>query len=61
MTAISAPQPRTATAIARRQVPPAIRRRRMLLAVANHSVAIALSIMFLLPFAFIVSIALMTN
>jgi multiple sugar transport system permease protein len=31
------------------------------MAVANHSVAIALSIMFLLPFVFIVSTALMTN
>ena len=51
----------TAAVVTRRPVPPAIRRRRMLLAVANHSVAIALSIMFLLPFAFIVSTALMTN
>jgi multiple sugar transport system permease protein len=42
-------------------VPPAIRRRQILLAVANHSVAIALSIMFLVPFAFILVTALMTN
>jgi multiple sugar transport system permease protein len=42
-------------------VPPAIRRRRILLSVANHSVAIALSIMFLVPFVFILVTALMTN
>jgi multiple sugar transport system permease protein len=42
-------------------VPPAIRRRRILLSVANHSVAIALSIMFLVPFVFILATALMTN
>jgi multiple sugar transport system permease protein len=42
-------------------VPPAIRRRRLLLAIANHSVAIALSIAFLVPFAFILATALMTN
>ena len=61
MTAIPAPGAGTAAVGARRRVPPAIRRRRMLMAVANHSVAIAMSIMFLLPFAFIVSTALMTN
>jgi len=33
----------------------------MLMAVANHSVAIALSIAFLLPFVFIIATALMTN
>jgi multiple sugar transport system permease protein len=42
-------------------VPPAIRRRRFLLAVANHSVAIALSVAFLVPFVFILATALMTN
>jgi multiple sugar transport system permease protein len=42
-------------------VPPAIRRRRVLLAVANHSVAIALSVAFLVPFVFIVATALMTT
>ena len=45
----------------RRPVPPEIRRRRLLLSVANHSVAIALSIAFLLPFVFIVATSLMTN
>jgi multiple sugar transport system permease protein len=61
VTAIPAPGAGTAAVGARRRVPPAIRRRRMLMAVANHSLAIALSIMFLVPFAFIVSTALMTN
>ncbi len=51
----------TSTAVARRPLPPAIRRRRFLLAVANHSVAIALSLAFLLPFLFIAATALMTN
>jgi multiple sugar transport system permease protein len=46
---------------ARRPVPPEIRRRRLLLSVANHSVAIALSIAFLLPFVFILATSLMTN
>jgi multiple sugar transport system permease protein len=45
----------------RRPVPPAIRRRRLLLSVANHSVAIALSIAFLVPFVFILATSLMTN
>ena len=48
-------------AVPHRPVPPAVRRRRMLMSVANHSVAIALSIAFLLPFVFIVATALMTN
>jgi multiple sugar transport system permease protein len=61
VTAVPAPGAGAAAAVARRRVPPAIRRRRMLMAVANHSLAIALSIMFLVPFAFIVSTALMTN
>jgi multiple sugar transport system permease protein len=45
----------------RRPVPLEIRRRRLLLSVANHSVAIALSIAFLLPFVFILATSLMTN
>jgi multiple sugar transport system permease protein len=51
----------TVTVSRRHPVPPAIRRRRMLMSVANHSVAIALSIAFLLPFVFILATALMTN
>ena len=42
-------------------MPPAIRRRRLLLSIANHSVAIVLSIAFLVPFVFILATALMTN
>jgi multiple sugar transport system permease protein len=58
------PAPRVAApaaTVAHRPVPPAIRRRRLLLRVANHSVAIALSLAFLLPFVFIVATGLMTN
>ena len=62
MSAVPAPRAAApATAVARRPVPPAVRRRRLLLAVANHSVAIALSLAFLLPFVFIVATGLMTN
>jgi multiple sugar transport system permease protein len=46
---------------ARRPVPPEVRRRRLLLSIANHSVAIVLSIAFLLPFVFILATSLMTN
>ena len=46
---------------ARRPVPARIRRRRLLLSIANPSVAIALSIAFLLPFVFILATSLMTN
>jgi multiple sugar transport system permease protein len=53
--------PSAATTVARRPVPPAVRRRRLLLSVANHSVAIALAIAFLLPFVFIIATSLMTN
>jgi multiple sugar transport system permease protein len=53
--------PSAATTVARRPVPPAVRRRRLLLSVATHSVAIALAIAFLLPFVFIIATSLMTN
>jgi multiple sugar transport system permease protein len=45
----------------RRRAPAHVRRRRFLLAVANHSVLIGLSIMFLAPFLFIALTALMSN
>ena len=51
----------SAVAAARRPVPPAVRRRRILTSVTNHAVAIALALAFLLPFVFIVATALMTN
>ncbi|HEY1369317.1 MAG TPA: carbohydrate ABC transporter permease [Gaiellaceae bacterium] len=47
--------------LVRRRVPAAVRRRRMLVSVANHSLLIAAAIAFLAPFAFIVLTALMTN
>jgi multiple sugar transport system permease protein len=42
-------------------MPPAERRRRFLLAVANHAVAIALAVVFILPFVFILLTAMMTR
>src|SRR5262245_35270751 len=47
--------------LARRRVPAAVRRRRLLVSVANHSLLIAAAIAFLAPFLFIVLTALMTN
>jgi multiple sugar transport system permease protein len=47
--------------VVRRRVPAAVRRKRFLLAVANHSVLIAAAIAFLAPFVFITLTALMTN
>jgi multiple sugar transport system permease protein len=48
-------------ALVRRRPPAAVRRRRLLVAVANHSLLIAASLIFLLPFLFIVLTSLMTN
>jgi len=45
----------------RRRPPASVRRKRMLIAVANHSVLIAAAVAFLAPFAFITLTALMTN
>jgi multiple sugar transport system permease protein len=47
--------------LARRTVPWAIRRKRLLLAVANHSLLIAAAAIFVAPFLFIAMTALMTN
>jgi multiple sugar transport system permease protein len=47
--------------IVARPLPPAERRRRMLSSVATHSMLIVASLMFLLPFVFIVTTALMTD
>ena len=44
-----------------RPPPPAVRRHRFLVAVANHSVAIALSIVFLAPFVFVLLTSVMTR
>ena len=59
MSAVTAPV--AARAVVRRKLPPDVRRRRFLLAVANHSLLIAAAIMFLLPIAFIGMTALMTT
>lgn len=48
-------------AVRPRPLPPGVRRRRFLMAVANHTVLVALSAMFLLPFVFVVLTALMTD
>jgi multiple sugar transport system permease protein len=45
----------------RRKPPVGVRRRRFLLAVANHSLLIAAAVIFLAPFIFIVLTAFMTN
>jgi multiple sugar transport system permease protein len=50
-----------ARALERRKPPASVRRRRFLLAVADHSLLIAVSIMFLAPFVFIALTSLMTN
>jgi multiple sugar transport system permease protein len=50
-----------AIALPRRTVPWPVRRKRLLIAVADHAVLIGLAIAFLAPFVFIVLTALMTN
>jgi multiple sugar transport system permease protein len=50
-----------AVSFVRRKPPADVRRRRFLLAVANHSLLIAAAIIFLAPFLFIVLTAFMTN
>ena len=50
-----------AGAFVRRKPPAGVRRRRFLLAVANHSLLIAAAVIFLAPFLFIVLTAFMTN
>jgi multiple sugar transport system permease protein len=47
--------------LVRRRPPARVRRKRMLLSIANHSLLIAAAIAFLAPFAFILLTALMTN
>ena len=53
---IAATQP-----LVRRRPPWAIRRKKLLLAIANHSLLIVVALMFLAPFVFIALTALMTN
>jgi multiple sugar transport system permease protein len=47
--------------LVRRRPPWSVRRKRLLIAVADHSILIALAIAFLAPFAFITLTAFMTN
>ncbi len=58
MTAAARP---VAAPLLRRRAPAALRRKRFLLAVAQHSLLIAVSIAFLAPFAFILLTSLMTT
>jgi len=51
----------TATAIARRTPPRAVRRRRFLVALADHSLLIAAAGLFVAPVVFVLLTALMTN
>jgi len=53
--------PAPATAFVRRRPPRAVRRKRALIAIADHSILIALAIVFLAPFAFMLLTALMTS
>src|SRR5439155_25265749 len=48
-------------ALARLKPPASVRRRRFLMAVANHSMLIVAAVVFLAPFGFIALTALMTN
>ena len=57
----SAVTPAPAPELVRRQPPAAVRRRRFLVAVADHSLLIVAAIVFLAPFLFIVLTAFMTN
>jgi multiple sugar transport system permease protein len=59
-TAVEVAQAPTAAPLVRRRPPRAVRRRRLLIAVADHSLLIAAAIAFLAPFAFMVLTALMT-
>jgi multiple sugar transport system permease protein len=55
MAAVAAP------AIVRRELPAAVRRRRLLIAVADHGLLIAAAVVFLAPFVFIGLTAVMTH
>jgi len=57
----SATAPAQSPALVRRKPPANVRRRRFLVAVADHSLLIVAALVFLAPFVFIVLTALMTN
>jgi len=60
MTAVEA-APSEARQVGRRKPPARVRRRQFLITVADHSLLIAVSLMFLAPFVFIALTSLMTN
>lgn len=60
-TAVDARSVEVPAPLVRRTVPKDVRRKRLLIAVADHSVLIVLGIAFLAPFVFMVLTALMTN
>jgi multiple sugar transport system permease protein len=47
--------------LVRRKPPAHVRRRRLLIGVANHSVLIFFAVLFLAPFMFVLLTSLMTN
>jgi len=51
----------TATEFVRRKPPPAVRRKRLIATVADHTILVAAGLLFLLPFLFITLTALMSN
>ena len=57
----TATAPAASTPLVRRKPPAEVRRRRFLVAVADHSLLIAAAIIFLAPFMFIVLTAFMTD
>jgi multiple sugar transport system permease protein len=57
---VAAPPQQGTRPAARRAAPPGVRRKRLLLKVANHSVAIAIALMFMLPLLFVVLTSFMT-
>ena len=57
----SATAPAQSPALVRRKPPAHVRRRRLLVAVADHSLLIVAALVFLAPFVFIVLTAFMTN
>jgi multiple sugar transport system permease protein len=61
MSAATLPAVEAAPQLARRRPPRAVRRRRRLTWIAEHSILLALAIGFLSPFVFMVLTALMTN
>jgi multiple sugar transport system permease protein len=55
------PAPAAAQPLVRRKPPPAVRRKRLLIAIADHSILVAGAIAFLAPFVFMGLTALMTS